>query len=202
MSVFLLNYSGCSCYDSNDNEMHDFSFIMSCFSSIDWHYEARRAHVPFDTNRMWLWGLWELGSVPTIPDAFSCHSSVWRWYGPQGGERLRANSGFELHGTKRAQARQPKQGAVTRAAPYSARKIELGQTPSCSPKSDKLRGLTTHICTDVRRTHKHGPRQGSAPECDARCYSERSRCDNTDPLLSAMISHTNNTNITSRKTHL
>ncbi len=27
---------------------------------------------------MWLWGLWELGSVPTIPDAFTCHSSmIW-----------------------------------------------------------------------------------------------------------------------------
>lgn len=39
---------------SNDNEMHDFSFIMSCFSSFDWHYEARRAHVPNDTNRIWL----------------------------------------------------------------------------------------------------------------------------------------------------
>lgn len=87
---------------------------------------------------------------------------------------------------------QPKQGTVTRtrASRYSARKTELGKTPSCSPKSDKLRGLTTHICTDVRRTHKHGPRQGSALDCDARCYSERSRCDNTDPLLSAMISHT------------
>lgn len=158
----------------------------------------RDVHMCQTTQTGFDWGLWELGSIPTIPDAFTCHSSLWRWDGPQGGERLRANSGFELHCAKWAQARQSKQGTVTRtrAARYSARKIELGKTPSCSPKSDKLRGLTTHICTDVRHTHKHGPRQGSALECDARCYSERSHCDNTDPLLSAMISHTN-TNITS-----
>ncbi len=133
----------------------------------------------------------DYGSWGLYPPFLMPSPVTHRWFGPQGGVRLRANSGFELRGTKRAQAKARCGYTHTR---YSARKIELGKTPSCSPKSDKLRGLTTHICTDVRRTHKHGPRQGSALECDARSYSERSRCDNTDPLLSAMISHTNNTN--------